>query len=271
MKKSALFIFLLVSAQCVLSQTTDSVTFCHNEKRELSVCKTAGYSLIFLKQAVKSFTTADSGITYDFDSRYFRMRKNDSIAITAKLDNESGCIIVEDKRNNGNYTRKLLDDSPACISRPITTVNAYSDSVMITFNYTYCRLATLNIVDVNLGSFNFAIYPCPGKNYYSWDIYFFQMDRPVNVFLKGVQVVCDRKNGEPAFINFCNDPRNDIHSNEEMAGIQILNTSKKANRFNIIQKAKVAKNSNRLVYEDLFLYDKKGKVTFSFAPLEVCQ
>lgn len=271
MKKAIIIVSILFGAsEVVFSQSIiGNVSFCHTTDKKLFSCSEGNYTLQFEKQQLKNFFTKDSSIIFDVNKKYFQLKKNDKIAIIMQLQNATQSVILQDKRNDSTYSIKFINESFTCQSQRYNFTNIYYDSTMITLNYSYCRLVSIGIVDVQMGSFNFSIFQCIGKPYYSWEAIFNQMEK-ADIGVKGIKILSNRKNGNPDFISIFNETKPEFNHAETMPGVEILSIPKKSNRFYKVRLVTNVKNSKLFNYEDMIIYDKKGKVKFSKTPIESC-
>jgi hypothetical protein len=271
MKKAILIVFILLGvSDTILSQSIiGDVSFCHTTDKKLFSCSEGNYTLQFEKQQLKSFFTKDSSIVFDVDKKYFQLKKNDKVAIILELQNSTQSVILQDKRNDSTYPIKFINESISCQTQPYNFTNIYYDSTMITLNYSYCRLVSIGIVDIQMGSFNFSIFQCIGKPYYSWEAIFTQMEK-MAIGVKGVKMLSNRIDGKPDFISIFNEKKPETNLDQSMPGVEILSLPKKSNCFYRVRLVTNTKNSKLFDYEDIIIYDKKGKLKSAKVDIKQC-
>lgn len=97
---------------------------------------------------------------------------------------------------------------------------------MITFNYSYCRLVSIGIVDIRLGSFNFSVHPKIGSQGYYWDAIFNQMEKN-QPEVKGLKILSNRKDGKPGYISIFHQHEDKFLHDQIMPGVELISNSKK--------------------------------------------
>lgn len=265
-----LIIILAINKQQLFAQTSlNKVSFCNDSKQRLSICQAGNYILEFNGQLLKSISTKDSSIFYDVEKHYFKFNTQFNNTITVQLQKD-GTVDVYDKKNDSLFKREIVSENSSCKTRPNFVDMINSDTTFISFSYQYCQLQNIFLGDLHIGSINMAIYKCTGQNNFSWDVSVVPYSKNPNTIGKSLKILTDKKSGKPNLISVCKEIKLGLY--EKDAGIEIVsNLVKSTNLFYKIRNVIETQHPGIFAYEDLAVYDKKGKLKSSKIDVKQCE
>jgi len=269
MKTLIFFILIFYIIPGTFSQTNNQeIELCHDENLRLKRATEGNFILEFEDQALKFIHTKDSSIYYDVKNMYFKVHTQFNNVITIKL-NSDGTIVLYDAKYNKLYKRNIVSENKECISQSNFSDMYNSDTSFISFTYQFCRLSSVFIGDMHIGSINMLPYQCGDKKLYTWDITIVPYSKDVKYLGKSLKILTEKNSGIPNFISVCDEIR--LSPSEKDPGIEFVSESNKPNKFDKIQKVISTPNQGVFLYTDLITYKNNGKINNSFIPTHVCE
>jgi hypothetical protein len=224
--------------------------------------------LKFEGQLLKYLTTSDSSIFYDVEKQSFKFNTQFNNTITVQLQ-KNGTITVYDKKNDSLFKKEMVSENSNCRTQPNFVDMINSDTTFISFSYQYCQLQNIFLGDLHMGSINMAVYKCMGQNCYSWDVSIVPYSKDLSTLGNSLKILTDKKSGKPNLISICDEIK--LGLAEKDAGIEIVsNPVKSVNLFFKVRNVIATQRPGVFAYEDIILYDKKGKLKSAKADVKQC-